>query len=177
MTFAYADPPYPGCANKHYSADPSGIKPEEVDHGKLIETLIGFDAWALSTKSSSLQDILPLCPKGTRIGAWVKPQAAFTPWLRVQYQWEPVLFFGARGGKPDSSNKWVSDWIKASPPVFVNRNIGNTKGQKPIEFCAWLFALIGLREGDELHDLFPGSGAVSIFWKSYIAQKQLALSA
>ncbi len=176
MTFAYADPPYPGCAKKHYTSDPSGIKPEEVDHEKLIQTLTDYDAWALSTKSSALRDILPLCPKGTRVGAWVKTQAALMSWLRVQYAWEPVIFFGARG-KTDSDTRWVSDWVKASPPVFVNRNIGNTKGQKPIEFCAWLFALIGLQEGDELHDLFPGSGAVTIFWKSYLAQKQLRLSA
>ena len=31
-------------------------------------------------------------------------------------------------------------------------------GVKPVDFCAWLFDVLGAQVGDELIDLFPGSG-------------------
>jgi hypothetical protein len=169
MTFAYADPPYPGCAKQHYAKDPSKIEAAEVDHAELIEQLKTFDAWALSTSSSSLRDILPLCPKESRVGAWVKTFASFKPHVRVAYSWEPVIFYGARP-KISRGELTIHDWVSAMPPIFTRRNLDNTKGQKPIEFCMWLFALIGLQRGDKLVDLFPGSGAVTMFWENYLAQ-------
>lgn len=172
IRFAYADPPYPRCAKQHYRDDPSGITAAEVNHAELIERLQTFDAWALSTHSPALRDILPLCPKGTRVAAWVKPFAAFKPNVRVAYSWEPVIFVGARP-KENKQQLTIHDWVSAMPPIFTKRNLDGTKGQKPMEFCLWLFALMGLRDGDEMHDLFPGSKAVSIFWHSYIAQRQL----
>lgn len=39
-------------------------------------------------------------------------------------------------------------------------------GRKPLAFSVWLFALLGMRPGDELVDLFPGSGAVSAAWRA-----------
>ncbi len=172
MTFAYADPPYPKCAKRHYRNDPSGIVAAEVDHAALIEMLSGFDSWALSTHSPALRDVLPICPIGARVAAWVKPFAAFKPNVRVAYSWEPVIFFGARK-KESKSQLTIHDWISVMPPIFTKRNLDGTKGQKPMEFCLWLFAMMGLRSGDELTDLFPGSGAVSIFWENYLSQHQL----
>ena len=47
MKIAYADPPYPGQAEKHYSHDP---RCAEVDHAKLIGRLDrDHDGWALSS--------------------------------------------------------------------------------------------------------------------------------
>lgn len=175
MTFAYADPPYIGCAKQHYNDDPSGIKAEEVDHAKLIEELQGYDSWALSTHSPGLRHILPMCPDGVRIGAWVKTFAAFRPSVRVAYSWEPVIFFGARK-KTSKDELTIHDWVSAMPPIFTKRNLDGTKGQKPIEFCMWLFALMGLKDGDDLRDLFPGSGAVTIYWENYLSQQQLSLT-
>ncbi len=172
MTFAYADPPYPGCAKQHYSNDPSGIVASEVDFSDLIEKLSGYDSWALSTHTPSLRYILPMCPEKARVGAWVKPFASFKPNVRVAYSWEPVIFVGARG-KEGKHQLTIHDWVSVMPPIFTKRNLDGTKGQKPMEFCMWLFALMGLRDGDELHDMFPGSGAVTTFWESYLSQRQL----
>lgn len=172
IRFAYADPPYPRCAKMHYKDDPSGIEAKEVNHGELIKRLMGFDAWALSTHSPALREILPMCPKESRVAAWVKPFAAFKRNVRVAYSWEPVIFFGARG-KANKQQLTIHDWVSAMPPIFTKRNLDGTKGQKPMEFCMWLFAMMGLRDGDEIHDLFPGSGAVTMFWKGYLAQRQL----
>jgi hypothetical protein len=37
-------------------------------------------------------------------------------------------------------------------------------GAKPERVCHWLFAAMGLRRTDELHDLYHGSGAVKAAW-------------
>ena len=171
IRFAYADPPYPGCAKRHYASDPSGIAPVEVCHEALIRELMTYDAWALSTSSTALRQVLPLCPESARIGAWVKP---FCAWRgqRIAYAWEPVVFFNARP-KVHADQMTVRDWVSETPPTYHRKAIGRTKGQKGIGFCFWLFDVMGLVDGDELHDLFPGSGAVTIFWQAYINQCQL----
>lgn len=38
---------------------------------------------------------------------------------------------------------------------------------KPPQFSAWMFAQLGALPGDELVDLFPGSGAVTDAWQRY----------
>ena len=64
MRFAYADPPYPGKAKKHYGSDA-----REVHHGLLVAHLNGdFDAWALSTNGTTLRYVLQFCPDDVRIG-------------------------------------------------------------------------------------------------------------
>jgi hypothetical protein len=37
-------------------------------------------------------------------------------------------------------------------------------GAKPAAFCWWLFDLLGALPGDDLVDLFPGSGGVARAW-------------
>jgi hypothetical protein len=49
-------------------------------------------------------------------------------------------------------------------------------GRKPLAFCAWLFDLLGMRPGDELEDLFPGTGIVSKAWASLGADADAGLS-
>jgi hypothetical protein len=66
---AYADPPYMNQARRRYNCP-------EVDHKSLIARLETYDAWALSLSTPSLQQVLPLCPEGVRVGAWVKPFCA-----------------------------------------------------------------------------------------------------
>ena len=65
MRFAYADPPYPGQARRHYKHHPDFDG--EVDHGALIERLMDEfpDGWALSTSESALKDVLELVPRST----------------------------------------------------------------------------------------------------------------
>jgi hypothetical protein len=40
-------------------------------------------------------------------------------------------------------------------------------GAKPAEFAYWMFDLLGARPGDELVDLFPGSGGITRAWRHY----------
>lgn len=37
-------------------------------------------------------------------------------------------------------------------------------GRKPLAFCGFLFDVLGLAVGDELVDLFPGTGIVGRSW-------------
>lgn len=80
MIFAYADPPYIGCAKKHY-------KSPEVNHPLLIAHLVNdfSDGWALSCSAKSLKTILNLCPEDIRMGIWVKKLVFFRPGVNPAY--------------------------------------------------------------------------------------------
>lgn len=167
---AYADPPYPGMAERYYRDHPDFGG--EVDHGELVSRLVAEypDGWALSTDSNSLRNLLPLCATDVRVMAWVKPFASWKKGVFPPYAWEPVLLRGGRNrfGHVQSPR----DWVSATPPVF--RGMGSdTKGQKPDEFCFWLFDCFGAMEGDVLDDLFPGSSAVSKAWDIYMRTPRL----
>lgn len=167
MRVAYADPPYPGQARAHYRKDPSGIKAAEVNHRLLIAYLDSEypDGWALSTGSSNLYQVLPLCPADVRIGAWVKPLCFFKPGVNPAYAWEPVIWRGGRK-KRKRTEPTVYDFVRANATFKTG-----THGAKPEQFCYWLFDLLGLRPGDTLDDIFPGSRAVSRAWQRW--QRQL----
>lgn len=161
MRFAYADPPYLGTsafgAVHHYGdihADAADCNTPEW-HQALIERLSADypDGWAMSLSSPSLRIILPMCPADVRVAAWVKPFASFKPGVTRAYCWEPVIL---RGGRPIPRTK---------PTVrdFVSANIAMRKGfpgAKPQAVAFWIFEWLGMEAGDELADLFPGSGAV-----------------
>lgn len=151
MRFAYADPPYIGQAKKHYSHDPLCA---EVDHAVLIEKLNTFDAWALSCSSPSLRQILALCPEDIRVMAWVKPFCAFKVNVNPAYAWEPIIVRGGR--KRTRQQPTLRDWF--SHVITLKKGL---VGVKPEAVCHWLFGVVNLQRGDEFHDLFPGSGAVS----------------
>ena len=40
---------------------------------------------------------------------------------------------------------------------------------KPPQFAVWMFCQLGARPGDELVDLYPGSGAIGEAWRRYTA--------
>lgn len=167
MIVAYADPPYPGVANRY---------PEktEVDHGELVARLCAVysGGWALSTSSAALRDVLALCPPDVRVMAWVKPFAVFKRGVWVAYAWEPVI---VRGGRPRSKRRgFVHDWVSAS--AAMNQRRHGVLGSKPAQFCCWLFEVLGLEPDDELHDLYPGSGAVTRAWETWRRQQRLALT-
>lgn len=156
MRAAYADPPYPGCAK---------LYPEkrEVDHATLIAELATYEAWALSTSSVALRDLLPLCPPTVRVMAWVKPFASFKPGVTVAYAWEPIIVQGGR--KRPRTKPTVRDWVSAN--ITLRKGL---VGVKPDVVCCWLFEVLGLEPDDEWHDLFPGSGAVTRAWDTWRAQ-------
>ena len=155
LRFAYADPPYPGLARKYYGRE--ATFGGEVDHRALIASLeaSGYAGWALSTSSRALRDVLPLCPPGARVCAWVKPIGVPSTTRGPHSAWEPVIVVRGRGRRHG-----VRDWLSAQPA----RGGGELMGRKPLAFCAWLFELLGMVPGDELVDVFPGTGIVGRAW-------------
>jgi hypothetical protein len=98
------------------------------------------------------------------VAAWVKPFAVFKPNVNPAYTWEPVIFRGGR--KRDRTVATVKDHVSAS--ITLQRGL---VGAKPETFSFWLFGLLGMEAGDELADLFPGTGGVTAAWQRW--QKQL----
>jgi len=165
MRFAYADPPYPGMAHLYKDHPDYG---GEVDHKALIERLVRDfpDGWALSTGERSLQNVLAIAPAHVRVLAWCRP---FPPPMGYpSYNWEPVIQFGGRKLYGETAKSFVVvDHINRPGESFV--------GKKPEGFCFWLFRCLGALPGDELVDLFPGSGAVGRAWDKYQRQTTLPM--
>jgi hypothetical protein len=153
MQIAYADPPYPGMSHL-YRDDP---RCAEVNHLYLIAHLQEFDGWALSTASTTLKQVLALCPSDVRVSPWVKPFASFKPGVGVAYAWEPIIWKPAR--KRGRDRNTIRDWVSAN--ITLKRGL---TGAKPDQVCFWLFEVLGCDCGDDFHDLFPGSGAVKSAW-------------
>jgi hypothetical protein len=161
LKVAYADPPYIGWSG-YYRNHPDYAG--EVDHQALIRRLVDEfpDGWALSCSSNSLRALLPLCPEDVRVLAWVKPFASFKPNINPAYAWEPVIMRGGNCLTYRQGGTTVRDWL--SEPMSMRKGL---VGVKPERFCFWLFEAFGLKSGDELVDLFPGSGAVTRAWSVY----------
>lgn len=170
LRFAYADPPYLGCCRLYDHHHPDGRCWDELDtHQSLIARLVREypDGWALSCHTPSLRALLPLCPEDVRVGAWVKPFHAYKKGVRPAYAWEPVIYRGGRNKKPPAPPKGGK---AITPKDFVSANILLRKGFtgcKPPAFSVWVLDLLNVQEGDEIEDLFPGSGMVSEAWEAH----------
>lgn len=169
MIFAYADPPYIGQSTRHYQDHPDYAG--EVDHRALLRRLVREfpDGWALSLSSPTLYIVQRLLEtrhhlhqaRGDyRVMPWVKPFASFKPGVNPAYAWEPVIVRGGRKHTRDQAT--IRDWHAAN--ITLQRG---THGAKPESFCFWLFQVLNAQPGDQLVDLFPGSGAVSRAWQLY----------
>lgn len=152
---AYADPPYPTLARRYYRLETSYRG--EVDHAALVRRLLLEypEGWALSTSAKALRFVLPLCPASARVCSWVKPNGIPPRTRGPHSRWEALIVWGGR------ADRAVRDTLVASPA----RGGGKLKGRKPLAFVRWMFALLGLRPGDELDDLFPGTGIVGRAWR------------
>lgn len=159
MRIAYADPPYPGCARLYKDhKDYAG----EVDHKELIDRLNrDYDGFVLHTASTTLSQVLAMCPESVRVMAWVKPFAAFKRNVSVAYAWEPVIVKACR--KPVVSGRIVMrDWV--SQCITMKKGL---TGAKPHPVCRWAFEMVGANPDDDLIDLFPGTNAVSNAWQDW----------
>jgi hypothetical protein len=168
MKFAYADPPYLGVAKKRYPEHPESWVYDTVDgHRQLIDRLVTEfpDGWAYSLSAKSLYELLPLCPPDVRVMAWVKPWTSFRKNVNPAWAWEPVIVSGGR--RRGSDLPTVRDWFSGNAPHVNGKGF---TGRKPLEFCWWLFEVLGATPDDEVVDLFPGSGAVTIAWKAWLGQ-------
>lgn len=153
--FAYADPPYPRQAYR-YRGEASYAG--EVDHAALVARLEAGDycGWALSTSRHALGEVLALCPKGAQALPWTKPRNFCRAKTRgLVALTEYLIVVRGRQIAPG-----VPDFLCAMPA----RGGGQLVGRKPIAFCAWLFAALGMRPGDALDDLYPGTGIVTRAW-------------
>jgi len=157
MRFCYADPPYVGQAKRHYGC-------AEIDHAKLVPWLSAEfpDGWALSASSASLFGILPLCPPKARIAAWCKSFCAFKRNVRPAYAWEPVVFVGGRNPCngyrapfPEKGGRQMTPKDFLVCPITLRKGL---VGAKPEAVCRWILSLLNVQPGDEVVDLFPGTG-------------------
>jgi hypothetical protein len=169
LKLAYADPPYPGQAARWYKNHPDYAG--EVDHRQLVDRLTSEypDGWALSTSAAALPAVLAVCPAVVHVAVWhvtnaEHPGFKVSHWWRV---WEPVIVSGGCHDAEPVRN------LLACPNHSGYDRRRTIAGQKPAEFCRWVFRLLGARVGDRLDDLFPGSGAVSRAWADYLAQPSL----
>jgi hypothetical protein len=159
VRFAYADPPYIGQAKRHYNCP-------EIDHVVLIATLEQEfpDGWALSASSPTLNFLLNLCTVKVRVGVWCKSFCAFKRGVRPAYAWEPVIFSGGRNPMnghraaiPERNGKQLTpkDYIEC--PITLKKGL---VGAKPEKVCRWILDLLNFQPGDELVDMFPGTGVM-----------------
>lgn len=162
MRLAYADPPYPGKANRY-------PENEEVDHQALIERLAEYDGWALSTDETSLQYVLGLCPPKVRVLAWCRPNCSpFYPFPFAA--WEPVICVPARPRDMDAVRSYAE-----ITTVGGHMERENYRGQKPRAFCEWIIRCLGAKPEDTLDDLFPGSGVMGDAFDRFCRQGTLAV--
>lgn len=163
---AYADPPYLGCAKLYPEHADAARWDDPAEHGALMARLdADYDGWALSASAMSLPAILPLAPEGIRVAAWVKPFSAFKKNVRVAFGWEPVIFrYARRLSHPEAPE--ARDWLSCN--MSFQRG---TIGAKPWQFCRWVLDMLGYLDGDQVDDLFPGSGIMA----AVVAQGTLPL--
>lgn len=171
---AYADPPYPGQAHLYKDHPDFG---GEVDHAELLNQLVSYDGFILHTSSPALGHIID-CARNAgledndyRIVAWVKQWASWKPGTRLQYAWEPVLVKPARPPREraDAQNgqSSIRDWMMER--MAMRKGLA---GAKPNSVSQWLFTCVGAEPTDTLHDMFPGTGAVTEAWNSWIKSCQ-----
>lgn len=174
MKLIYADPPYLGCCklydHEHGDGTPDldaagqlvhpwdGLCWDDITTHRLLIEWLGdtADGWAYCMTSQSLRHILPATDNVTyRVASWVKPFAAFKRNVRIAYTWEPVLFSPGRDRSVDGAPVG-RDHLSES----ITLRKGFT-GAKPDRFNHWILDLMGHVEGDEVVDLFPGTGGMS----------------
>ena len=144
-----------GQAKRHYAC-------EEIDHASLIaQSMKDFpDGWVLAASSPSLRIILRMCPPDVRIAAWVKPFCAFSAACGQLIMGASSLRGGrnpSNGFRRDSAAEWKAGNAKdfIAEPITLRKRL---VGAKPQKVCRWILELLNAKPGDEIIDLFPGTG-------------------
>lgn len=128
-------------------------------HRALLEDLVEqYDGWAIATPLDGLEHYRPL-PLAARVLIWVKPRSMPTA-HRIASTCEAVIVSppAARRARFDRHGvlAQVPDVLTCPAP-----SIGFA-GAKPVAWTRWVLDALGYDPDiDELHDVFPGSGAVS----------------
>lgn len=183
MKLAIADPPYPpfigtggrkNRASRWYGNGQRSLKDRPADfhagaaewddparHRQLLlELLDVYDGFAISTSVDGLAAYGEL-PLGSRIMAWIKPNA-IPGSHRIMSKWEPVIVYPPAGRRGNRGGRGaMSDVFTASAPRGF-------MGEKPEGYTHWVLdALTYDPEIDTVHDMFHGSGAVSRAIENY----------
>jgi hypothetical protein len=122
--------------------------------------VIGFALWTYRNHLASLlsRDVKAYDPVAVRTDwltrPWTKTFAAFKKNVRIAYTWEGVLFVPGRDSSKDGAPVG-RDHLSA--PITMRKGF---TGAKPRVFCDWVLDLLGWIPGDELYDLYPGTGVM-----------------
>lgn len=88
------------------------------------------------------------------VAAWAKPfSGSARQHVRIYRVWEPVIYRTVR--RNDTVGQRTRDALVTNP----TRMLGFI-GAKPPAFNRWILDLLGYVEGDEMDDLFPGTGGM-----------------
>lgn len=177
MILAIADPPYPpfigsggrknrasrwyGTGQRSTTDRPADQHPDAhlwddpATHRALLEQLHAtYDGFAIATSPDGLAAYGTL-PIGTRIMAWVKPNAQPGS-HRLRSLWEPVILYPPKGRRSNRGG------VGMAPDVLTANAPRGFIGAKPPAWTRWVLdALTYDPDNDELVDIFPGSGAVT----------------
>jgi hypothetical protein len=157
MRLAYADPPYLGCCLKYgHRHDLYGCWDVPDAHAHLVKNLVKDfpDGWALSTSAKGLPTYLAACPPAARTAIWHVTNSPHPGNMgRWWWAWEAVIVWGGRREVPVVRNVFTGH----APSGYFGNEI---TGQKTEGFCRWVLNLLGYLDGDELVDLYPGSGVM-----------------
>lgn len=166
MIFAYADPVYLGCSRLYPEHPESHVWDDPETHRALIAQLVAEypDGWAMSLSMPSLKTILPMCPDDARIAPWVKTFCAFKKGVRPCYAWEPVIFWRGRNPNagyphkpPERGGAQTTPKDFYAGPITLKKGLTGAKSEG---FCEWVLDLLNVLPGDEVVDLFPGTGVM-----------------
>lgn len=178
VRLAIADPPYLGRAATWYGGGQTGTgstpgrvkgrsrqhdeyhvdahlwdQPER--HHELMDDLErSYDGWALAASAKTLHLIVAAMPDRARIAVWHVTNA-IPDGARVRSTWEPVIVRVPEGRRAYGTGLTVPDVLIAPHPM------SNFVGSKPAQWTHWVLDMLGHQPGDEITDVFPGSGAVS----------------
>lgn len=179
MRLAIADPPYLGRAALWYGGlgtTKQGTKGRARGRGKLdaefhpdahrwddpaehcalmVAMDDSHDGWAMAASGKTLAPLLGAMDNlGARLAIWHVTNA-IPDGARVRNVWEAVIYKVPEGRRAVGTGHRVPDLLSTAHPVagFV--------GTKPDAWTRWVLDLLGYQPGDEVDDLFPGSGAVT----------------
>jgi len=134
-------------------------------HAQMVASIeADYDGWAITMNPGNLAQYLAWVTKPIRVAVWVKPDA-MPHNSRPIRSWEPVLLHVPEGRRRANGRLPIRDYLIAA------KGGSAFAGEKPRAWTRWVLDMLGYEEGDEVTDLFHGSGAVA----AEIAQGVLAL--
>lgn len=112
-----------------------------------------FDGWAVAASRDSLPVYLGAAPD-LHVAVWVRPNSV-PGGAHILGTWEPVLLRVPKGRRRQVGRGQVRDVLTASAPQSGH------VGAKPAAWTRWVLDMLWHQDGDDVVDLFPGSGSVS----------------